>query len=74
MKKLVIALFVLLLFLHQDFWFWDDQSLWLGFLPAGLAYHMLFSLATAGFGLLAVRHLWPDEATLELGGEEGSQS
>ena len=31
-----------MLFLHQDSWAWDDQSLVLGFMPIGLAYHAVF--------------------------------
>jgi len=45
--------------LHYDFWQWDDARLWLGFLPAGLAWQMGVSLA-AGLGWYAVvRWAWP---------------
>ena len=33
--------------LHHDFWFWRDAGLVFGFLPAGLAYHAGYSVATA---------------------------
>ena len=45
MKRLVILLGILLVVLHQDFWFWDDATLVFGFLPVGLAYHAGFSVA-----------------------------
>ena len=39
-----IALFVLIV-LHHDWWFWNDGTLLFGFLPIGLGYHALISLA-----------------------------
>ncbi len=45
--------------LHQDFWLWDDGSVLLGFLPAGLAYHAGYSLAVGVFWWLVVRFAWP---------------
>lgn len=59
-KSLCIALAALAL-LHQDTWLWHDGRLVFGFLPAGLAYHAVFSLATAGLWALAVRYAWPAE-------------
>lgn len=45
--------------LHQDTWLWHNATLVFGFLPAGLAYHLgytvLVSLLMAGM----VRWLWP---------------
>lgn len=38
-----------LVILHHDWWFWDDGTLLLGFLPIGLGYHALLSLAAGGF-------------------------
>ena len=60
-KKFVWLLFVLMFLAHQDFWWWDDSSLVLGFLPIGLAYHALFSMACAGLGWLAIKKAWPSE-------------
>ena len=51
----VIVLFVL----HQDLWFWSDRTLLFGFLPVGLAYHALYSIAAAVLWALAVRYAWP---------------
>ncbi len=61
MQKVVWILALLLLVLHQDFWAWSDRTLVLGFLPIGLAYHLVFSLAAAGLWLAAVKLAWPSE-------------
>jgi hypothetical protein len=52
----VVAVFALL---HWDFWLWDDTTLWFGFLPAGLGYHALYSLAAGGLWALFIRVAWP---------------
>lgn len=51
--------FAVLFLLHQDFWFWDDRRVVLGFLPVGLAWHAAFSLAAACLWLAVVRFAWP---------------
>lgn len=53
----VVALFA---FLHWDFWLWDDMNLWFDFLPAGLAYHALYSLCAGLLWLLFIRFAWPE--------------
>jgi hypothetical protein len=60
-RKLIYFLAVLLFVLHHDWWLWDDPSLALGFLPAGLAYHVVYSLACGLLWFLAVRFAWPDD-------------
>ncbi len=51
---------VLVLFLlHQDVWLWANADLWLGPLPAGLAYHAGYSVVVALFWLAVVRFAWP---------------
>ena len=45
--------------MHQDFWWWDDESLMFGFLPVGLAFHALFSIACALLGWAAIKFAWP---------------
>ena len=62
MKNLFLALTVILSYaLHQDFWFWRTaRPLVLGFLPAGLFYHGVFTLASAGLMVLLVRFAWPE--------------
>jgi hypothetical protein len=50
----------LLYVLHQDVWFWRSaRPLVFGFLPVGLFYHALFSVAAAGLMALLVRFAWP---------------
>ncbi|MBT3468097.1 MAG: hypothetical protein HN467_02120 [Opitutae bacterium] len=61
MKPLIYLLFFVMLILHQDTWSWDDQSLVLGFLPIGLAYHAGFSICCAILGGLAIKHIWPQD-------------
>lgn len=60
-SKLVLLAVVLLGLLHQDFWLWSDASLVLGFIPSGLAYHVAFSIVTAGLWVVVVRTAWPSE-------------
>lgn len=69
-SKLVLAAVAAFAILHQDLWLWDDATLVLGFLPAGLAYHAGFTLATAGLWAAAVRFAWPADA--EDDGGDGS--
>lgn len=61
MRKLVAALAIALFVLHHDFWNWNNQSLWFGVLPAGLGYHMLYSLAAASLWGFAAYFAWPFE-------------
>ena len=60
-RKLVWAAVVALFVLHHDFWLWDSKTLVWGFLPMGLFYHSVFSLASAGVWAMANRHAWPTE-------------
>jgi hypothetical protein len=50
---------VVLFVLHQDFWWWDDRTLLFGFMPAGLAYHMLYSILAGSLWALTVKFAWP---------------
>lgn len=46
--------------LHQDVWNWKRvDPLVFGFLPAGLAYHAAYSIATAVLMWFLVRFSWP---------------
>ncbi len=56
---LLYAALVVLFLLHNDLWLWNDASLVFG-LPAGLAYHIGFSFATAIVLTLLVIHAWPE--------------
>jgi hypothetical protein len=58
-KAVWIAVVVLAL-LHWDFWYWDDATLLFGFLPVGLAYQALFSVAACLVWVAAVRYAWPE--------------
>ena len=56
----VVGLYVL----HQDVWFWDHaRPLVFGFLPIGLFYHAVYSVAVVFLMIALVRYAWP--ASLE---------
>ena len=57
----VLLLVAGFLALHQDFWLWGDATLVMGFLPAGLAYHVVYSLCTAGLWAVVCRWGWPGD-------------
>ena len=61
MKRVLLAAAVVALYLlHQDFWFWRRaEPLAFGFLPAGLTYHGVYTLACAFLMWLLVAHAWP---------------
>jgi len=63
-----------LFLLHQDFWWWGDRSLVLGFLPIGLAYHAAFSIAAGLIWAMACRFAWPEEIEHWAEEHEGGQS
>ena len=60
MKRiLLVAAVVALYVLHQDIWFWRSSYLVFGFIPIGLFYHGLFSVAAALLMWLLVTFAWP---------------
>jgi hypothetical protein len=60
MRSLAIAAVVVLYVLHQDFWFWREaRPLVFGFLPIGLFYHAVFTLASSFALWLLVTFAWP---------------
>jgi len=61
MTKLLLALLVVVLYvLHQDIWFWRNaRPLVFGFLPIGLFYHAIYTIAVSGLMWLMVRYAWP---------------
>lgn len=65
MKVVVWLLVLLLAVLHQDVWNWRSTSLVGGVLPAGLAYHMALTAATAVVWYLATRFCWPGDLSPE---------
>jgi hypothetical protein len=60
-RRLMWILFAALVVLHHDFWFWKDPWLVFGFLPIGLGYQMLISLAASALWGWAAFHAWPDQ-------------
>lgn len=68
---LLYAALVVLYLLHNDLWLWNDARLVLG-LPAGLAYHIGFAVATSIVLTLLVIHAWPEHLDSDLrDGEAG---
>lgn len=59
MRTAVWIVFWLLFLLHHDFWWWAEDSLVLGFLPVGLAWHVGFSVAASLLWLAALKFAWP---------------
>jgi hypothetical protein len=57
---LLTATCVALYMLHQDFWFWRTANpLVFGFLPIGLFYHGVYTVAVSGLMWLLVKFAWP---------------
>jgi len=69
MKYVIYALIAVMFIAHQDFWFWDDSRLFFGFMPVGLLYHSVYSVAVALVWALAIAFLWPHD--VERFAEEG---
>ena len=56
----VYALAAIVYLLHQDLWFWREaRPLVFGFMPIGLFYHAVFTLACSGLLALLVKYAWP---------------
>jgi hypothetical protein len=60
-RTLILAYFVGLFVLHQDFWWKDDPTLVLGVLPVSLAYHVLWTLLVALGWWWVTRFCWPHQ-------------
>lgn len=60
MKSVVWGLIVLLILVHQDVWFWSDNSLVFGFMPITLVFHAGISIAASITWYLATKYCWPD--------------
>lgn len=61
MKFLIWLLVAALLIAHQDFWYWGDDTLVMGFIPIGLFYHACLSLAAGIFWFLVCTFAWPKD-------------
>jgi len=72
MPRSLLAVIFILLVLHQDNWFWADDTLVFGFMPVGLFYHACISVAASGVWFYAVKRCWPTdvEASSSEGGNQ----
>ena len=59
MPRLLLFAILVLLILHQDNWFWTDDTLVLGFMPIGLFYHACLSLLAGVTWWFATKFFWP---------------
>ncbi|KAA5541873.1 DUF3311 domain-containing protein [Roseiconus nitratireducens] len=62
---IIAALVLLLLILHQDNWFWTDDTLVFGFLPIGLLWHAGISIGASLTWALATVIAWPIDEDVE---------
>lgn len=75
--RVMAAVTIVFALLHHDFWFWNDQTLVMGFMPIGLLYHMLFSIGSAVLWATTMKIAWPthiEEWADEFDGPAGSAS
>ena len=70
-RRIIVLLAILLAILHQDFWNWDKDTIVLGFMPIGLAYHAFYSVAAATLWAFAIKFAWPTELEEWAEGGEG---
>ena len=63
MKRVIAILVIALMIAHQDLWYWNDDSMVLGFMPIGLFYHACLSMAAALVWWLACQFAWPFQET-----------
>ena len=67
MKSILLVVAVAALYiLHQDIWFWRSSHLVFGFIPIGLFYHGMFSIAAALVMWLLVTYAWPSHLEYEV--------
>ena len=67
MKSILLVVAVAGLYiLHQDIWFWRSSYLVFGFVPIGLFYHGVFSIAAALLMWLLVTYAWPSHLEREV--------
>ncbi len=60
MRAAVVLLLLALCVIHHDMWWWGEaEPLVFGFIPIGLAWHVLISLAAGAVWWLASRFCWP---------------
>jgi len=67
MKSILLVIAVAALYiLHQDIWFWRSSYLVFAFVPVGLFYHGVFSVAAALLMWLLVTFAWPSHLEREV--------
>jgi hypothetical protein len=67
MKSILLVVAVAALYiLHQDIWFWRSSYLVFGFIPIGLFYHGVFTVAAALLMWLLVSYAWPTHLESEV--------
>lgn len=59
MRYVIWTLVAILIIVHQDFWYWEDDTLVFGFMPIGLLYHAGISMAAGFTWWLATMFAWP---------------
>lgn len=75
-QRIFWSVLILVLYaLHQDVWFWRSaRPLFAGFLPVGLTYHALYTLAVALLMAALVRVAWPHTLEAEVEDRPGHAS
>ena len=69
MKSTLLVIAVAALYiLHQDIWFWRSSYLVFGFIPIGLFYQAMFSVAASLLMWLLVTYAWPAHLEREIEG------
>jgi hypothetical protein len=71
-QKIVFLLVLVVIILHQDFWFWTNKTLVFDFLPIGLVYHGLYTVLAAVTMWILVKVAWPKEFD-DVEGQDGEQ-
>ncbi|MFN0166068.1 MAG: DUF3311 domain-containing protein [Bryobacteraceae bacterium] len=61
MKRVSLTVLVIFVYIaHQDWWNWTKaEPLYFGFLPIGLFYHVMYTLAASVLMAVLVRYAWP---------------
>ena len=60
LRWILYSLLVVVIILHNDFWFWQTPQIVFG-LPVGLLYHILYCLAASLLMISLVKYAWRDK-------------
>jgi hypothetical protein len=58
-KNVLYAVLVIVYFLHNDLWLWNNPTLIFG-IPIGLFYHIIFCLVASLIMILLIKYAWPN--------------